>query len=214
MSQKDVFLEGEGDAWFERNRKPAANRELPAGDPLLVELLGLSVPPLTAGTRILEIGCGEGVRLQWLATQRGCDCYGLDPSGRAVEAAASRGVNARRGTAEALPFDDESFDVVLFGFCLYLCDREDLFRIACEADRVLRNPGWLLIHDFFNESPSRREYHHRPGIFSYKMDYRRLFDWHPGYTNYSHRVMHHVTGGYTDDANEWVAISVMRKHFD
>jgi len=103
------------------------------------------------------------------------------------------------------------FDIVVFGFCLYLCDREDLFRIAQEADRVLKPDGWLIIHDFFAKTPTRREYHHKPGLFSYKMDYRRLFDWHPAYTCFSDELNHHGRREFTDDPQEWVATSVLRK---
>lgn len=214
MSQKDVFLESEGDAWFARNPSELAMRKFPEGDLVLTEMLNLSEPAIAEGTHVLEVGCGEGARLHWLAAQYGCECSGIDPSAQAVDAAMKRGVDARRGTAESLPFKDKSFDIVTFGFCLYLCDREDLFRIASEADRVLRRPGWLLIHDFYSESPARREYHHRSGLFSHKMDYRTLFLWHPGYTTYSHKVVHHSSSSYTDDPNEWVGISVLRKHLD
>jgi hypothetical protein len=43
------------------------------------------------------------------------------------------------------------------------------------------------------------------------MDYRTLFCWHPAYTCYHHRVLHHGQGEYTDDPQEWVATSVIRK---
>jgi len=141
---------------------------------------------------------------------RGFDCYGVDPSSEAVKFAKQRGLDARQGTAESLPFDDSAFDIVVFGFCLYLCDRDDLFRIASEADRVLKNPGWLLILDFFSPTPTKREYHHRSGLFSYKMDYRTLFTWNPAYTTVTHRVRHHSEDTYTDDRNEWTATSVRK----
>ena len=212
MKQRDVFLESEGDAWFERNVGGGAPRTVDESDPLIAEVLGLADTLPLSSASILEIGCGDGARLAWLRQHRGCECSGLDPSARAVEAASARAVAAQRGTAERLPFADRTFDVVMFGFCLYLCDREDLFRIAAEADRVLKNPGWLLIHDFHSPSPSQRAYHHRAGIYSHKMDYRTLFTWHPGYTSYSHKVRHHAAGGYTDEPGEWVATSVLRKH--
>lgn len=213
MEQKKAFLEGEGDAWHKRNSGAAVRLELPDGDPLLSAMLKLTSPAATDGATILEIGCGDGARLAWLKENRACECYGIDPSERAVAAASQRGVLAQRGTAELLPFSDRMFDIVAFGFCLYVCDREDLFRVACEADRVLKHRGWLLIYDFYDTAPSKREYHHRPGLFSYKMDYRTVFTWHPSYTNYSHMVFHHSRGGYTDDPNEWVAVSVLRKNF-
>ncbi len=214
MKQKEIFLAGEGDAWFERNTRGPGARKFPDEDPLLMELLGILRSATTPAVRVLEIGCGEGARLAWLKEHRGCDCQGVDPSARAVESARRRGVNAQCATAERLPFTDHAFDVVMFGFCLYLCDREDLFRIACEADRVLRNPGWLLIFDFYSPFPTKHHYRHREGVFSHKMDYSALFNWHPGYTTYSHKVSHHSDGGYTDDTSEWVAISLLRKNFE
>lgn len=215
MKQRDVFLESEGDAWFQRNSAAVDTPYDPEADLLLAEILAL-VPESASGAgetpRILEIGCGDGSRLAWLQENRAFQCFGVEPSEKAVGVARERGIAARQGTAEHLPFDDQSMDIVVFGFCLYLCDREDLFRIACEADRVLTNPGWLLILDFYAPVPLRREYHHRAGLFSHKMDYTTLFNWHPGYTVYSHRLCHHSEGGYTDDPQEWMATSVLRKN--
>lgn len=212
MKQKNIFLESEGNAWFERNTKLMASRKLPEVDSLLVEILNL--PGIEKGIKILEIGCGEGGRLSWLRENCGFDCYGVEPSAQAVEVAKGRGIAAHQGTAEQLPFDDKAFDIIMFGFCLYLCDREDLFRIAYEADRVLKDPGWLLILDFYSPAPVKRKYHHRPGLYSYKMDYRTLFTWNPSYINFSHKVRHHSECIYTDDTREWVATSVLRKYFE
>lgn len=212
MKQKDVFLQSEGNAWFTRNSRELAAHVDAESDLLLAELPALTSPGLGRGTRILEIGCGEGRRLAWLTKNHGCECLGIDPSTEAVEAARKRGIPVRQGTADQLPFPDKMFDIVMFGFCLYLCDREDLFQIASEADRVLKDPGWLLILDFYATAPSRRAYHHRAGLFSYKMDYRMLFSWHPGYVNFLHKVRQHPTGGYTDERDEWIAVSVLRKN--
>lgn len=208
--QKDIFLESEADAWFERNQQAIQKRNF-AEDTVVqavTEIARLSQDPKIA---ILEIGCGEGRRLEWLAENLHVDVCGLEPSSKAVEQACHRGVKAERGTADDLPFEDASFDVVIFGFCLYLCDRQDLFRIASEADRVLKPDGWIVINDFFAPTPIKREYHHKPGIYSYKMDYRGLFGWHPAYTCYAHRLNHHGANEFTDDPQEWVATSVIRK---
>lgn len=209
MEQKTIFSQSEGDAWFKRNRVAVAQRHLPDDDPVLRQLLPLL--PAQGETCLLEIGCGEAHRLAWLQEQRRVRCTGVEPSPEAAAAAAQRGVRVHRGTAEALPFADSMFDVVVFGFCLYLCDDQDLFRIAAEADRVLRSPGWLLIHDFFSPVPRKRAYHHHPGVNSRKMDNRRLFDWHPDYECLAHEVRHHASGDFTDDPDEWVAVSVLRK---
>jgi ubiquinone/menaquinone biosynthesis C-methylase UbiE len=211
MSQRGIFLEHEGNAWHQRNSARVQARQLPDDDPALRAILELSSLP-ESGARILEIGCGDGSRLAWLKEHRRFECFGLDPSSEAIAVAQQRGIDARQGTAERLTFDDKSFDILVFGFCLYLCDRDDLFRIAFEADRVLRNPGWLLIFDFFSPVPRKREYHHRAGLYSYKMDYRTMFDWNPAYTTVTQRVRQHGNDGYTDDPEEWTAVSVLRKN--
>jgi SAM-dependent methyltransferase len=212
VKQRDVFLESEGDAWFRRNTgRPEAQYD-PQADTLLIEICTIAPQILTGAPRILEIGCGAGMRLAWLKDNRNCQCYGIEPSQRAVEAATARGLDVRKGTADQLPFEEGSFDIVAFGFCLYVCDREDLFRIAAEADRVLADSGWLLLLDFYDKAHSARAYHHRAGLFSHKMDYTTLFTWHPAYTVYSHRLRDHREGGYTDAPEEWVATSVLRKN--
>jgi ubiquinone/menaquinone biosynthesis C-methylase UbiE len=211
MKQKEIFLQSEGNAWFTRNQQGVAARKLPDDDPLLCEILDI-YNHTGAGVKVLEIGCGEGTRLAWLKENLNADCYGIEPSAQAVTAACAKGLNVQQGTADVLPFDDQSFDIVIFGFCLYLCDREDLFRIASAADRVLRAPGWLMILDFFSPVPHAKTYHHRPGVQSYKMDYRTLFNWHPDYACMTHKVRHHSEGGYTDDQDEWMAVSILRKH--
>lgn len=215
MQQKNIFLQSEADAWYERNHQVIDKKNFATADPVATTIIQIASLDQYVSTKrrlqILEIGCGEGRRLIWLAENLPVDVFGVEPSAKAVEQACGNGIDVQRGTADQLSFQDSTFDVVVFGFCLYLCDRQDLFKIAQEADRVLKPDAWLLINDFFAPTPIRREYHHRPGIYSYKMDYRKLFDWHPAYTCYSHQLSQHGREGYTDDPQEWVGMSVMRK---
>src|SRR5947209_10402403 len=103
VSQRRIFLEEEGNAWHQRNSARVQPRKLPDEDPVLREVLALAPLP-ASGAKILEIGCGEGTRLSWLKDNRGFETYGLDPSIEAVKLAQKRGVNARQGTADSLPF--------------------------------------------------------------------------------------------------------------
>jgi SAM-dependent methyltransferase len=205
--QRDAFLSFEGDAWFSRNEQNLASRDW-SRDPLCLRLSTLALP---RQARVLEIGCGDGSRLAYLARQQGFRVFGADPSQKAVAKAIERGVEAVRSTAEALPFGEASFDAVIFGFCLYLCDDEDLFRIALEADRVLAGPGWLLILDFEAPAPAYRPYHHVAGLESRKMDYKSMFLWHPSYTLAGYEKFHHVTREWTDERDEWVSLACLRK---
>lgn len=208
IAQKEAFLQSEADAWHERNNEAVAKHDF-ARDSVASAVMGLSESG--ARLKILEIGCGAGHRLAWLAETIGAEVHGIEPSAKAVGKAQNLGVAAIHGTADELPYGTGSFDVVIFGFCLYLCDRQDLFQIAKEADRVLKEEGWLIIQDFFAEAPLTRDYHHMSGVVCHKMDYRRLFDWHPAYTCFSHHLSHHTKKTFTDDPQEWVATSVLRK---
>jgi ubiquinone/menaquinone biosynthesis C-methylase UbiE len=207
-SAKQTFLESEGDAWMSRNFEKLSVREFQ--DDRVVRVIR-ELPGVGPGTRLLEVGSGSGHRLQWLQEKMGVPCIGLEPSAAAVQYAKELGVESVQGTADCLPFAQGAFDIVVFGFCLYLCDRCDLFKIASEADRVLSAPGWLIILDFYSKCPTQASYRHLPGLNSYKMDYRAPFAWHPSYSCFSHTVLHHERETYTDDPNEWVALSVLRK---
>jgi SAM-dependent methyltransferase len=206
--QKDVFLASEGDAWYSRNETSLASREWSA-DPVVRRVSALSIEGQRA--RTLEIGCGDGSRLQYIAEKLGHVVCGIDPSERAVAKARARGVDAVQSTADRLPFADATFDIVIFGFCLYLCDDADLFRIAYEADRVLASPGWLITFDFEARAPTYKPYHHLVGLMARKMDYKCMFLWHPAYTLASQEKFHHGTQQWTDEPDEWVTLACLRK---
>jgi ubiquinone/menaquinone biosynthesis C-methylase UbiE len=207
-TQRDAFLLSEGDAWLDRNKAALKSRDW-SQDPVCAKVATLA--PAGRSSTVMEIGCGDGSRLHYLAEHFGYRVFGIDPSEKAVSAARERGVQAQRATADTLPFADGSFNVVIFGFCLYLCDDGDLFRIAAEADRVLANPGWLLILDFEARAPVYRPYQHLAGIASRKMDYKSMFLWHPAYSLASHEKFHHMTRQWTDEPEEWISLVCLRK---
>ncbi|MFZ2447799.1 MAG: class I SAM-dependent methyltransferase [Syntrophobacteraceae bacterium] len=67
-----------------------------------------------ARQRVLEVGCGSGIFLEWL-NSLGHSVTGLDPSGPSIELARRRlggRVGLERGFAEDLPFSDNEFDTV------------------------------------------------------------------------------------------------------
>ena len=151
--------------------------------------------------RLLEIGAGDGWRLGALR-ERGLGKHfsGLDPSRRAATDGRRRfGVDLLQATAECLPFASRSFDVVVLGFCLYLCDRDDLFQIAAETDRVLAERGSVVVFDFYAGSPRRTPYAHAPGQYSYKMDYSGLFAWNPSYQTIHREILPYPGGAGNED---------------
>lgn len=210
-NQKQTFLDNEANMWFQRNKEALSQRKLPEEDFIASSMLERK--DLFAGTRILEIGCANGYRLNFLKHELDADVYGIDPSALAVQDGREKGLKLDIGTADNLNFADAHFDVVILGFCLYLCDRKDLFNIAAEINRVTKDKAWVIIQDFFAESEYANDYSHCNGVKSYKSDYRRLFDWHPAYSCISHKVVDHNNfREITDNKDEWIALSILRKH--
>jgi len=205
-SQKNIFLENEGDNWFERNKNISKKED----DEIvkIIDYLELKYNSL------LEIGCSTGYRLNLLKSDNK-DLYGIDPSAKAIEYGLKNYKNLKlsQGTADSLNFESDKFEIVVFGFCLYLADRDDLFKIAFEADRVLKNNGHIIILDFEPPIEHKNEYHHKNGVFSYKMDYSKMFSWNSRYTlKYKHVFNHGGGSKEIFDKDSRVSISVLFKN--
>lgn len=93
-------------------------------------------------SRVLEVGCGEGELAERLMNDLGVDVVALDQSPRMVELTMARGVDARFGDIQELPFADESFDVAVAAWMLYHVPALDL--ALNELARVLI-PGGRLV---------------------------------------------------------------------
>ena len=206
--QKTLFLEAEGDAWFSRN-KQALHMRAVQDDPVL----GV-IDRLQLGARnVLEVGCADGWRLRELEARTGAACHGIDPSAEAIAQGLKQAPHQglKIGTAEKLELPDKAVDLLIYGFCLYLCDRGDLFRIAAEGDRVLQEGGHIVVYDFCTDTAYRNAYSHKPGVYCYKMQYADLFSWNPAYSVVHHQLVPH--GGVASDVmDERVGITVLRKH--
>ena len=111
-----------------------------------------------AGRDVLDAGCGEG----WLARRlasAGAQVVALDPSADALERARREGqpdapVRYVEGAAEALPFPDASFDVVIFFNSLHHVPPESMDAALAEAARVLRRDGRLYVQEPLAEGPA------------------------------------------------------------
>jgi ubiquinone/menaquinone biosynthesis C-methylase UbiE len=208
MSQKDIFSTIEGNKYFERNyNKLICSKD----DHIIPAIAQLALYP----KKVLEIGCSNGWRLKLLSKVYKSDCWGIDPSAEAIAQGKKdfAELNLEQGTADELPYENQMFDMIIFGFCLYLCDRSDLFKIAYEADRVLMDLGHIVIYDFHPPFPYRNNYAHCQGISSYKMNYSNIFLWNPFYTLKYQKLFFHppLKAGSFDDL---VSVMILEKNVE
>ncbi len=171
MRQAEVFIRGEGAAWMQRNQ----GRYDPKFDPVLEAIENYGIVP----DRVLEVGCANGRRLEAIHDIYGSHVMGIDPCNDAI----TKNVPVFKGTADDLSgFRFHPFDLLIYGWCLYLCDPEDYFKIASEGDRVLQDGGFLIIYDFKDCYPHyKRPYKHKEGLFSHHFDFPKLWINHPAY---------------------------------
>ena len=93
----------------------------PAGKQAFVrELLGRSDYAIIGdivepGAKVLDLGCGEGELLEWLAQNKGVEARGVEISGAKVQRAIARGVSVYQGDIDQglADYPDGAFDYVI-----------------------------------------------------------------------------------------------------
>jgi len=134
------------------------------------------------GKKILEIGSGYGITLISWVKQFGLDVTGAEPEGEGFahtvelsrELCKLNGVPPERvvvGEGEALPFPDESFDIVYSSNTVEHCN--DPAKVMAEAIRVLK-PGGILL----SETPNFLSYfegHYY--VFMPPLFFKWMFPW-------------------------------------
>ena len=136
MSLRDAW-EGEAEAWASWASTPGHDRFFWLhGLPNLLELL----PP--AGTRTLDVGCGEG-RLSRVLAERGHQVVGVDGSATLTRLASSHdgGAPVVQADAAALPVAAGTADLAVASMVLQ--DVDDLAGAVTEIARVLAPGGRL-----------------------------------------------------------------------
>ncbi|MBE6508530.1 MAG: class I SAM-dependent methyltransferase [Methanobrevibacter sp.] len=214
MYSRDIFLKSEGDAYYLRNKKA------------LNEDVGLDVLFYTQfllnnefeDIKIVEIGASNGRNLNFFKDNLKCEVSGIEPSSKAISDGNNKFFNGDevllKGSSDSLPYDDESMDIVMFGFSLFWVDRKYLFKSISEADRILKTGGFLFITDFDTTNPYKRINVHNEETFTYKMDYANLFLSNPQYSLVEKKQYSHNTSNFNCEIQERVSAQILYKDFE
>jgi ubiquinone/menaquinone biosynthesis C-methylase UbiE len=107
-------------------------------------------------TRVLFVGSGTGFTACYWAKEFGCEVVGIDIAEEMIEKSREHAkemgieekVDFKKGDANSLPFEEETFDVVISEFVAHLLDLAPMFE---EAFRVIRKGGKFGLNEMFKK---------------------------------------------------------------
>lgn len=214
MDSKKLFLESEGDKYYQRNKSALINT-IALDTKFYASFLSNVADK---DTNIIEIGAGNGRNINYLKNTLKCSVSGIEPSSDAVSDGNRMFFNNQdvliKGTSDQLPYADESADIVLFGFSLFWVGRKYLFRSISEADRILKEGGYLLITDFDTTIPFKRHNSHNKDAWTYKMNYSNIFLSNPQYYLIEKKSYSHSNNFFDKDIQERVSAQVLYKDYE
>lgn len=119
-------------------------------------LLDLVGPGRLPAARVLDVGCGYGAELEWLASLGVHQGAGVDVLADRAEAARRRcpAFDVRTGDGRSLPWPDASFDVAILSTVLSsVLDDDVRSALAAEVARVVAPGGGVLVYDTRRRNP-------------------------------------------------------------
>ncbi|MBF6177396.1 SAM-dependent methyltransferase [Nocardia otitidiscaviarum] len=136
---------------------------------------------LRGGEQLMDVGCGWGALILFMAEEFGCDTLGISPAPRQheyiAEQASVRGVadrvRTRVGHFERLELPARSVDAVsMLGSIVHMPDLDEVFR---RARAVLRRGGTLYVSEScFRNAAAHRAFDERAGTEFVRAD---IFGW-------------------------------------
>ena len=135
------------------------------------------LPDNFSPTSILDVGCGNGKALSSLCQRYTCTGTGVEPSKEAVNLlnkkyASTEHLKFTQASSHQLPFDTDSFDLVVMWSALHWVGRNEYLQTLGELLRVCKKH--LVIMDFIAKKDYRTLYSHDERLYTYKMDFEPI----------------------------------------
>lgn len=107
---------------------------------------------LAPGAKVLDVGCGSGASVEYLARTQHLSAVGVDPSEFLLDLGRRKhpGITLLQGLGENLPFADGEMAAAFAECTLSLMDSE---LALPEMNRVLADQGYLVITDVYGRNP-------------------------------------------------------------
>ncbi len=184
----------------------------PGGVEITVELAELT--GLKRGAKVLDVACGRGESAFYLSERFGWHVMGIDILWSSIKRARKKAIESdidaefAVGDAQNLPFEDRSFDGVISECALCLMDKERALR---EMVRVVRNGGWVGMHDLcWERNPPEEFKHHLARVEKEKPEtiegWKKLFE-SAGLVDVIALDRSHLIGEWIEDLRRKVGIT-------
>mgnify|MGYP001246827807 CR=1 FL=1 len=174
-NQREIIWKFEANKYFVRNKKTYLNMSSKKFPHLNTTQELISSLYKNKKLNIAEVGCANAAFLKLLKKKfKNCDFFGVDPSKLALSFS-PKSIKTFRGTADKTNFKKNSMDIIIYGFCLYLCEIEDHNNIKDEAIRILKKNGYIVLYDFYSKNIKKINYKHDKRIKIIKMDFSKIF---------------------------------------
>lgn len=153
-------------------------------------------------TKVLEVACNMGTTLLELAERYHCQVIGVDLDKKALEKAQQaikkaklqHLVRVQQGNALKLPFDDNSFDIVMNEAMLTMLDNKSKSKALAEYYRVLKPGGKLLTHDICLKGDTKTQQAELSKTINMRVAPLTITDWQQQYQLAGFEKINYQTG--------------------